>query len=139
MSSTHIQSQLCTANPSSSCIQCHISFRLFAFLSPHVSFNRSFLHVIASAFRLELIPMVFTTDKFFEVAIESLPEWKLLYPRPLNSVETLLATELPAHESNSHAEPTLYTTPILSFVQCHILIRLFAFVSRHIYFNPNFL
>ena len=29
--------------------------------------------------------MVFTTDRFFEVAIESSPEWNLS-PRPLNSV-----------------------------------------------------
>ena len=34
------------------------------------------------------IYMVFTTDGFFEVAIESWPEWDL-NPRPLNSVQTL--------------------------------------------------
>ena len=32
--------------------------------------------------------MVFTTDGFFEVAIESWPEWDL-NPRPVNSVKTL--------------------------------------------------
>ena len=32
--------------------------------------------------------MVFTTEGFFEVAIESWPEW-YLNPRPLNSVQTL--------------------------------------------------
>ena len=32
--------------------------------------------------------MVFTTEEFFEVAIESWPEWSL-NPRPLNSVQTL--------------------------------------------------
>ena len=32
--------------------------------------------------------MVFTTDGFFEVTIESWPEWDL-NPRPLNSVQTL--------------------------------------------------
>ena len=31
---------------------------------------------------------VFTTEEFFEVAIESWPEWDL-NPRPLNSVQTL--------------------------------------------------
>ena len=81
---------------------------------------------------------VFTTGNFFGVDIESWPEWNL-NRRPLNSVERLSATELPAHELNSHLEPTLYTTSFSSFVQCHILIRLFAFVSRHVYFNPNFL
>ena len=32
--------------------------------------------------------MVFTTERVFEVAIESWPEWDL-NPRPLNSVPTL--------------------------------------------------
>ena len=32
--------------------------------------------------------MVFITEGFFEVAIESWPEWDL-NPRPLNSVETI--------------------------------------------------
>ena len=32
--------------------------------------------------------MVFTTERFFEVAIESWTEWDL-NPRPLNSVQTL--------------------------------------------------
>ena len=32
--------------------------------------------------------MVFTTEGFFEVAIEGWPEWDL-NPRPLNSVQTL--------------------------------------------------
>ena len=34
------------------------------------------------------IHMVFTTERFFQVAIESCPEWDL-NPRPLNSVQTL--------------------------------------------------
>ena len=34
------------------------------------------------------IYMVFTTEGFFEVAIESWPEWDL-NPRPLNSTQTL--------------------------------------------------
>ena len=34
------------------------------------------------------IYMVFTTEGFFEVAIESWPGWDL-NPRPLNSVQTL--------------------------------------------------
>ena len=38
------------------------------------------------------IYMVFTTEGFLEVAIESWPEWDL-NPRPLNSVQTLLLTE----------------------------------------------
>ena len=32
--------------------------------------------------------MVFMTERFFEVAIESWPKWDL-NPRPLNSVQTL--------------------------------------------------
>ena len=46
--------------------------------------------------------MVFTTEGFFEGAIESWPEWDL-NPRPLNSVQTLSG-----HEFNSHSEPTFY-------------------------------
>ena len=34
------------------------------------------------------IYVVFTTDKFFEAALESWPEWDL-NSRPLNSVQTL--------------------------------------------------
>ena len=34
------------------------------------------------------IYMVFTTERFLEVTIESWPEWDL-NPRPLNSVQTL--------------------------------------------------
>ena len=34
-----------------------------------------------------ILYMVFTTEGFFEVAIESWPEWDL-NPRPLNSVQT---------------------------------------------------
>ena len=32
--------------------------------------------------------VVFTTEGFLEVAIESLPKW-ILNPRPLNSVQTI--------------------------------------------------
>ena len=35
-----------------------------------------------------IIYMVFTTEGFFEVAIENWPKW-YLNPRPLNSVQTL--------------------------------------------------
>ena len=35
-----------------------------------------------------ILYMVFTTEGFFEIAIESWPEWDL-NPRPLNSVQTL--------------------------------------------------
>ena len=35
-----------------------------------------------------IIYMVFTTEQFFEVAIESWPEWDF-NPRPLNFLQTL--------------------------------------------------
>ena len=54
-----------------------------------------------------IIYMVFTTDGFLEVAIESWPEWDL-NPRPLNSVQTLKPTEVSCHEFNLLPEPTLY-------------------------------
>ena len=50
--------------------------------------------------------MVFTTEGFLEVAIESWREWDL-NPRPLNFVQTLQPTELSGHEFNFHSEPTL--------------------------------
>ena len=60
--------------------------------------------------------MVFITDRFFEVAIESWPEWDL-NPQPLKSIctQSQLST----------------ASPISSFVQCHISFWLFI-VSHHI-------
>ena len=52
--------------------------------------------------------MVFTTERFLEVAIESWPEWDLS-PRPLNSGQMLQPTELSGHEFNSHSQLTLYS------------------------------
>ena len=43
--------------------------------------------------------MLFITDSFFEVAIESYPWWDL-NPRLLNSVQTLEPTELSSHKLN---------------------------------------
>ena len=58
--------------------------------------------------------MVLNTEGFFEVAIESWPEWDL-NPRP-DSVQTLQPTELSGHEFNSHSEPTLYSYSKLIFL-----------------------
>ena len=76
--------------------------------------------------------MVFTTEGFFEVAIESWPEWDLS-PRPLNCVLTLKPTELSGHEFNSHSEPTLYSYS--NFIVCSVsnFISAIAFVSCHVY------
>ena len=43
--------------------------------------------------RNEQMQIVFTTEEFLDVAAESRPEWGL-NPQPLNSVQTLKATEL---------------------------------------------
>ena len=74
--------------------------------------------------------MVLTTEGFFEVAIESYPDWDL-HPRPLNSVQTLSPTELSGHEFNSHSEPTLYSYS--SFIVCSVssFISAIAFASRY--------
>ena len=82
--------------------------------------------------------MLFTTEGFFEVAIESWPEWDLK-PRPLNSVQTLYTTELLGHEFNSHSEPTLYSYS--NFIICSVsdFISAIVFFCRHNYFNRNFL
>ena len=67
--------------------------------------------------------MVFITDRFFEVAIESWPEWDL-NPEPLNSIQAM--SSICTHRQLSTATPTS------SFVQCHISFWLFI-VSHHIY------
>ena len=77
--------------------------------------------------------MVFTTERFFEVAIESWPEWDL-NPRPLNSVQMLLPTEISGHEFNSHFNSFYsYTNLIVCSVSSFILA--ITFISRHVCFN----
>ena len=63
--------------------------------------------------------MVFTTEEFFEVAIESWTDWDLR-SRPLNFVQML-------YTSYS------YSSFIVSSVSYFIL--LYASVSRHVYLN----
>ena len=82
--------------------------------------------------------MVFTTDEFSEVAVESWPEWDL-NPRPLNSVQTSYRLSYQAMNSTLTQSQLCTATPISLFVQCHISFRLFALVSRHVYFNRSFL
>ena len=81
--------------------------------------------------------MVFTTEGLFEVAAESWPEWELNL-RPLNSVQTLLATELSGHEFNTHSGLILYSYS--NFIVCSVynFISAIAFVSHHVYFNLKF-
>ena len=61
--------------------------------------------------------MVFTTEGFFEAALESWPEWDL-NPRPLNSVQTLLPIDLSGHEFNWNSEPTLHSHS--NFIVCSV-------------------
>ena len=68
--------------------QCSSFISVIAFVSRHICFKRNFAQVITWVQRNELIHMVFTTEGFWEVAIESWGEWDL-NPRPLNSVQTL--------------------------------------------------
>ena len=67
-------------------------------------------------------------EGFFEVALESWPEWDL-NPRPLNP------TELSDHEINSHSEPSL--SSYSNFIVCSEsrFISAVAFVSCHLYFD----
>ena len=76
--------------------------------------------------------MVFTTEGFLEVAVESWPEWDL-NPRPLNSVQTLQPTELSSHEFNSLSEPTLYShVSCLCSVFTYIYIRkLYIYIRKY--------
>ena len=73
--------------------------------------------------------MIFTTDGFFDVAIESWPESDL-NTRPLNSVQTLQPTELSGHEFNSHSEPTLYSYS--NFIVCSVSRFLSAVCLRQL-------
>ena len=63
------------------------------------------------------IHMVFTTEAFFEVAIESLPEWDL-NPQQLNSVHMLKPTNLSGHDFNLHSEPNFYSYS--NFLVCSV-------------------
>ena len=72
--------------------------------------------------------MVFITEGFFEVAIESWPEWDL-NPRPLNSVQKLQPTELSGHDFNLHSEPNLYSYSNFIFCSVSHFISAIAFVS----------
>ena len=66
--------------------------------------------------------MIFTAEGFFEVAIESWPEWDL-NPRPLNS-----------HSSRNESQ-LFRATPISSISSVSDFIAAFAFLSHHVYFN----
>ena len=72
------------------------------FFALHFILGNKFLFPKKSAEQRKLHIMVFTTEGFFEVAIESWPEWDL-NPRPLNSVQTLKPTELYINERASNA------------------------------------
>ena len=83
--------------------------------------------------------MVFTTDGFFEVAIDCWPEWDLNL-RPRNSVQMLETSELSnSQESNSHSEPTLcsYSNFTVCSESHFILAVCFRQSSR--LFNRSFL
>ena len=81
--------------------------------------------------------MVFTTEAFFEVAIESLPEWDL-NPQQLNSVHMLKPTNLSGHDFNLHSEPNFYSYS--NFLVCSVssFIWAIAFISRHVRFYFKF-
>ena len=75
MCSTHTQSQLCTATTISSFIQCQVSFRLLPLsVVMFILIEFSWGNYIIVA-KWTDIYVVFTTEGFFEVAIESWCEW----------------------------------------------------------------
>ena len=80
---------------------------------------------------LHIYIMVFTTDGFLEVAIESWPHWI-----PFRHSNRL---SYQATSSTRTLSQLCTATPISSFVQCHISFRLFAFVIRHVCFNRSFM
>ena len=92
----------------------HIPIYIFIFISIYLYFY-IYLYII----------YVFTTDKFFGVAIESLPQCDL-NPQLLNSVQMLLPTDLSGHEFNSHSEPTLYS--YLNFIVCSVSHYIYTYI-----------
>ena len=86
-----------------------------AFVSYHVYFNWNVREVITWVLGNELIHLVFITERSFEVAIESWPEWNLNL-RPLTSVQML-------YKAMSYSQ-LCTATPISSFGQCQISFRL---------------
>ena len=81
--------------------------------------------------------MKFTTEGFFQIAIENLPEWDL-NPRPLNSVQGLQPTWLSGHEFNLQTEATLYSYSNLIVCSVSSFISAIAFISRHVRFYLKF-
>ena len=81
--------------------------------------------------------MIFTTERFFEIAIGETVEWDL-NPLPLNSVQMLELTDLSGHELNLHSEPTLYSNS--SFLGCSVwdIILTIVFVSHHLFQSKFF-
>ena len=67
--------------------------------------------------------MVFTTKGFFQVAMESCPEWDL-NPRLLNPFRRSNRLSYQAMSSTRTQSQLCTATPISSFVQCHISFRL---------------
>ena len=84
-----------------------------------------------------MVYTVFPTKGFFEVAIESLPEWDL-NPQQLNSVHMLKPTNLSGHDFNLHSEPNFYSYS--NFLVCSVwsFISAIAFISRHVRFYFKF-
>ena len=77
---------------------------------------------MTSVCRNEVIYIALTPNRFFEVAIESWPEWDLK-PWPLNSIQMLYPTELSDREFNSNSE-FIYTY----YVLLDILITYYTYV-----------
>ena len=108
-----------------------------AFISRHVRFYFKFARGNHISLAECTIHMVFTTEAFFEVAIESLPEWDL-NPQQLNSVHMLKPTNLSGHDFNLHSEPNFYSYS--NFLVCSVwsFISAIAFISRHVRFYFKF-
>ena len=72
-----------------------------------------------------MIHTVFPIMVFFEVAIESSPEGHL-NPRPLNSVQILLLTELSGDELNWDSDQLCTAIPSSQFAQRPVSFQVFS-------------
>ena len=136
ISSMRSQSQLCTANPISSSLQCQISFCLILWYVTTFILNEFFLRYADECGRMNWYIFVFTNAGFLEVATENLLVSDL-NPRPQNFVLILWPTDLSYHDLNLHSGPTLYSCS--NFIICSIsgFISANGFVNRHVCFNWN--
>ena len=94
-------------------VQCSCFILAIAFITCHICFKRHLTQVITWVQWNELIHMVYNTEGFLEVAVESWPEWDL-NSWPLNSVRCSHQLSYQAMSSTCTQSQLCTATPISS-------------------------